>query len=171
MKIICSQFILRELQKSDAPGLATYANNFNIFINLRDYFPHPYSIEDAIDFINRNLEISPPQNFCIDYNNECIGMIGILPLNDVYRRSAEIGYWLGEPFWGKGIMTEATKSISGWAFQNFDIVRLQAGIFQWNKASMRVMEKAGFKLEGIFQQSIFKNAQLIDEHRYALLKH
>lgn len=151
--------------------MAAYANNFNIFINLRDYFPHPYSLDDAIKFLNMNREIEPPQNFCIEYNRECVGAIGFLPLHDVYRKSAEMGYWLGEPFWGKGIVTEAVKAISSWVFNNSDIVRLQAGIFEWNKGSMRVLEKAGYKFEGIFEKSIFKNNHQINEHRYALLKH
>jgi [ribosomal protein S5]-alanine N-acetyltransferase len=170
MKIICSQFTIRELRQGDERSMAAYANNFNVFVNLRDHFPFPYSIDNAIEFVNMNRGIDPPENFCIDYKNECIGIVGFLRLSDVYRKSAEIGYWLGEPFWGKGIMTEAVKKISLWLFDNYDIVRLQAGIFEWNKGSMRVLEKAGFKFEGISEKAILKNGKLIDEYRYGLVK-
>jgi len=101
---------------------------------------------------------------------ECAGVIGFVPQPDVYAKSADFGYWLGEPFWDRGIMTEAARQTAGYIFQHFDIVRLYAGEFGWNTASMRVLEKAGFQKECVFEDAIFKDGQLISEHRYSLLK-
>ncbi|HWH67903.1 MAG TPA: GNAT family protein, partial [Candidatus Sulfotelmatobacter sp.] len=89
---------------------------------------------------------------------------------DVYSKTADFGYWLGEPFWGRGIMTTAARRMVDYIFTHFDIVRIHAGIFEWNGASMRVLEKAGFRKECVFEQSVFKDGQVIDEHRYSLLK-
>jgi RimJ/RimL family protein N-acetyltransferase len=154
----------------DAPQLAKLANNPKIAINLRDGFPHPYSLTDAENFIKMCRNQNPTQAFAIEYNGEYTGNIGLHPEKDVYRKSAEIGYFLGEPFWGKGIMTEAVKQMVEYGFANLDIVRIHTGIFEYNVASQRVLEKCGFKKEAVFAKAIFKNNRLWNEVRYALLK-
>lgn len=161
---------LRRLQPEDAPQLAMLANNKKIWDHLRDLLPHPYLETDAVEFINLTLREDPPQNFAITYQGELCGVIGIILQADVYKKSAEIGYWIGEPYWGRGIATEAIKKITSYGFEALDLVRIYAGIFSYNKASMRVLEKNGFQPEGIFQKAIYKNETLWDEHRYYKLK-
>jgi [ribosomal protein S5]-alanine N-acetyltransferase len=168
--IECGDLILRRLRPSDKKSLVRYANNKKIWRNVRDIFPHPYTEKDADVFIAVCSQEDPVNNFCIDLEGVCIGMIGFTIQKDVYRKSAEVGYWLGEPFWGKGIATRALQALISYIFTQYDVVRLHAGIFEWNPASMRVLEKAGFKREGIFEKAIFKDGQLIDEHRYSLVK-
>jgi len=171
MEIACSSFTLRPLRAADAASMAKHANNYNVWRNLRDYFPHPYKPEDAAAFIRMNEDLDDAlTNFCIDVKGACAGVIGFVPQPDVYARSADFGYWLGEPFWGKGIMTEAASQTAAFIFRRFDIVRLYAGVFDWNRASMRVLEKAGFEKECVFEDAIYKDGQLISEHRYSLLK-
>ena len=155
---------------ADAPRLAELANNEKVSINLRDGFPNPYTLTDAEKFIDIFTKHDPPQVFAIEYNGEYVGNIGLHPGVDVYRKSAEIGYFLGEPFWGKGIMTQAVKQIVEYGFANLDIVRIHTGIFEYNIASQRVLEKCGFKKEAVFEKAIFKKNQLWNEVRYAMLK-
>ena len=161
---------IRPLKKNDAEQLAILANNMNIWNNVRDYFPHPYSIKDAEFFINLTSEENPKLTFGIDYNNCLCGVVGLVKQNDIYKHSAELGYWLGEPFWGKGIATEAVKLISKYGFNELKFQRLFSGIFEYNKSSMRVLEKCGFQLEGISKKGLIKNQKIWDEYRYALLK-
>ena len=170
MELHCDTFLLRPLRASDAESMARYANNYNVWRNVRDYFPHPYKWEDATGFIRFNEDVTPATNFCIEYGGECVGVIGFVPQEDVYSKTADFGYWLGEPFWGQGIMTTAARKVVKYIFHHFDIVRIHAGIFAWNEASMRVLEKAGFTKECVFEQSVFKDGVLTDEHRYSLLK-
>ncbi len=168
IQINCGDFILRYLSLNDAENIARYANNIHIKNNVRDSFPFPYSLKDATYFLSRKK--NPPTELGIEYNDECIGVIGIIPQDDVYRKNAEFGYWLAEPFWGKGIMTKAVQNATPHFFLNFDIVRLYAGVFEWNIPSMRVLEKSGFTLDCVVKNGIFKNNHLINEHRYSLLR-
>lgn len=161
---------IRPFRLEDAPRMAELANNPKIAINLRDAFPHPYSLADAETFIKMCMTHNPTQAFAIEYNGEYAGNIGLHPETDVYRKSAEIGYFLGEPYWGKGIMTEAVKQMVKYGFANLDIVRIHTGIFEYNVASQRVLEKCGFKKEAVFEKAIFKNNRLWNEVRYALLE-
>jgi RimJ/RimL family protein N-acetyltransferase len=161
---------LRHFSISDAPRLAELANNPKISINLRDAFPSPYTLANAQNFIAMCSAYQPAQVFAIEYNDEYVGNIGLHPEKDVYRKSAEIGYFLGEPYWNKGIMTEAVKQMVKYGFENLGIVRIHTGIFEYNIASQRVLEKCGFKKEAIFEKAVFKNNQLWNEVRYALLK-
>jgi ribosomal-protein-alanine N-acetyltransferase len=170
MTLDCGFFTLRPLQLTDKDDLVRYGNNKKIWRNMRDIFPHPYLPADAEAFVNRMTSQQPAMVFCIEYNNECVGVIGCFPQSDVYRKTAEIGYWLAEPFWSKGIMTTAVKKICEYVFENFDIVRIYAGVFEWNKPSMKVLEKAGFKYEGTGEKNVFKDGFQIDEHRYAFIK-
>ena len=135
---------------------------------MRDVFPHPYSLHDAdkmIERVNGSTTV-----FCIEYGKECVGVIGCFPQTDVYCKTAELGYWLAEPFWSNGIMSVAVKKITDHIFKHFDIVRIYAGVFEWNPASMKVLENCGFKYEGIAQKAVYKDGELIDEYRYGLIK-
>ena len=130
---------------------------------MRDAFPSPYTLEDAHRFISTATGPTPKLFLAIEIKGEAVGGIVIHPLDDVKRRSAEIGYWLSEPLWGRGIMTGAVSSLVPVAFERYDIVRLQTGIFSNNPASMRVLEKCGFIREAIHRNAIAKNRAVLDE--------
>lgn len=169
MKLTLSHSTLRSFKKSDAKDIAKYANNIQIWNNVRDLFPYPYSLSDAEKFIEFSLSQSPVCNFAIEVEGEVVGVIGIILGVDIHKLSAEIGYWIGEPFWGKGIMTEAVKAFVGYVFQAYEIHRIFAGIFSFNEASMRVAEKAGLRYEGTHKEALIKNGTLADEVIYAIL--
>lgn len=169
MKIDCGNCTLRRWQYFDAERLANILNNPKVHSNLRDIIPNPYTKQDGLEWIKLN-QVKSPQNLVIAHNNELIGAIGLKMKEDVYRISAEIGYYLDEGFWGKGIMTSAVNGMIGYAFSTFDVNRIYAGIFSWNPASIRVLEKCGFTLEGTMRQSIIKKGQILDEHIYSILK-
>src|SRR5689334_11365824 len=159
---------LRPWRMSDEHALAQRANNRNVWRNLRDAFPHPYAELDAVNWLARHVGVEPVRFFAIDHAGELAGSIGVVPLEDVQRRSAEIGYFVAEPCWGRGIATEAVRGISAYAFDSFpELERLQACVFEWNPASMRVLEKAGFEREGVLRRSIWKDGALIDSVMYA----
>jgi len=162
--------VLRELMDFDIPKLAEYANNKKVFNNLRDAFPHPYSLEDAQRFKAMIDRQDQKTIFAIEYRGEYAGNIGLHLATDVYRKSAEIGYFIGEPFWNRGITTRAVHLITEWGFNNLDIVRIFTGVFAFNMASQRVLEKCGFTREAIFSKAIFKNGVICDEVRYAKIK-
>lgn len=165
MELKSGNITLRPLRESDAPRLAMLANNEKIGRNLRDGFPFPYTAEDAISFIQRfRLHNS---FFAIEYNGEYVGNISLVPCENVYRKSAEIGYFIGEPYWNKGIMTIAVSLITEYGFRELGFARIHTGVYEYNTASQRVLEKCGFVKEGIFRKSIFKDDQLWDEIRYA----
>jgi ribosomal-protein-alanine N-acetyltransferase len=164
-------FILRGWKKGDEVSLQKHANNPNVSRYLKDRFPYPYTMEEAMDWVNYNLrQESPILNFALDINSEIAGGIGIELRGDIYHQSGIIGYWLAEPFWGKGIMPEAVKLLTDYAFFDLGLIRLQAGVFSKNTASMRVLEKAGYVNEGILRNAVIKNGELMDEHIYAILK-
>lgn len=167
MRIEIGRWQVRSFRLKDAEALARNANNRNVSRNLRDHFPHPYELADAREWIEFATTQSPETNFAIADENELIGGIGITLQSDVNRRSAEIGYWLGEPHWGQGIATAALQAMTDWAFAEFDLVRLYGEVFEWNPASGRVLEKAGYVLEGRLRKSIIKDAQIIDALLYA----
>jgi ribosomal-protein-alanine N-acetyltransferase len=158
---------LRGFKKSDAPRLAELANNEKISRNLTDAFPHPYNIQHAEEFIQKSMAQDPVTFFAIEYKGEYVGNIGLMKGTDIHRKSAEIGYFIGEPYWHKGIATTAVNLITEYGFKDLDIVRIHTGIFEYNKASQRVLEKCGFKKEGVFQKSVFKQDKLWNEIRFA----
>jgi [ribosomal protein S5]-alanine N-acetyltransferase len=158
---------LRTLLDSDQYAIAKLADNKKVWDNLKDVLPTPYTLEDAQEFILVTKAERPKVTFGILYNNELCGIIGLVLATDIYRRSAEIGYWLGEQYWGKGIATEAIRLITEYGFEQLDLVRIYTGVMAHNTASMRALEKNGYKKEGVFKMAIFKNNQLIDEHRFA----
>ncbi|RCW36633.1 GNAT family N-acetyltransferase [Marinilabilia salmonicolor] len=160
---------LRPFREEDAPVLARLLNNKKIWNNIRDFVPHPYSEQDARDFIAICRKEDPLYTFVVEYEEQLAGVVGVVPQKDVYRISAEIGYWLGEPFWGKGIMTEAVKRMVDYGFNDLNLIRIFTGVFDFNKGSHRVLEKAGFKLECIFRKALIKNGVVCDEYRYAII--
>jgi RimJ/RimL family protein N-acetyltransferase len=133
---------------------------------MRDAFPSPYTLDDAHRFIAMATGHSPNIFLAIEVGGEAAGGIGIHPLDDVHRRTAEIGYWLAEPFWGKGIVTEAVRALVPVAFEETGIVRIQAGVFSHNPASMQVLEKCGFIREAVHKNAITKNGVMMDEVLY-----
>ena len=165
-------FTLRDWRRSDVESLAENADNPKIAQKLRDVFPSPYTKKDAEFFINVCKEsISEDQiTKAIDVSGEAVGCIGLTFGKDVYRKSAELGFWLGEDYWGNGIMTAAVKELSGWAFQNRDIVRICAEVFEGNFASEKVLLKAGFFKEAIHRKAVVKDGVLLDSQMFALLK-
>jgi len=162
--------LLRPWQQEDAVGLALYANNPRVSACMRDAFPSPYTIEDARRFIAMAAGPSPGLLLAIVVQDEAVGGIGIRLLDDVYRGTAEIGYWLAEPFWGKGVVTEAVRALVPVAFESTGARRIQAGIFSDNPASMRVLEKSGFVREAVHHNAITKNGRVMDEVLYVRLR-
>lgn len=158
---------LRRLTPEDAPTIAHLLNNKKIWDNLRDIMPHPYSEQDADNFIRMTGKENPRVTFAIEYEGQFCGVIGLIPGADIYRRGAELGYWIGEPWWGKGIATEAVRQMVAYSFDELGLVRLQSGVMAHNPGSMKVLENNGFVLEGVFKKAIFKNGLIVDEHRYA----
>jgi len=160
---------LREFKSDDKYRLAELANNPKISINLRDGFPNPYTVEDAENFLEKFANQDSALVLAVEYNGEYVGNIGLHKGTDVYRKAAEIGYFLGEPYWNLGIMTKAVNLICDYGFKTMDIVRIHAGIFEFNPASMRVLEKCCFKREAVFEQAIIKEGKIYDEVRYVKL--
>jgi len=164
------KLILREWKKEDIELLARLANNKNIADNLRDKFPHPYTIKNAEEWVDLNIGRKPATNFAIDVDNSLVGGCGMMMTGDVYRHSAEIGYWIAEQFWGKGIATKAIQLLLEKINNNFpQIFRVYAEIFEHNKGSMRVLEKNGFHLESIRKKAVIKNNVIMDDHVWVKL--
>lgn len=161
---------IRRYRESDVAELPRIADNPRVWRNLRDAFPHPYTDAEARSWIDRVAGEDPATNFAIEAGGRLAGGIGLVLLADVHRRTAEVGYWLGEDYWGRGIASEAVRAFSNWAFENFDVCRLQAGVLAWNPPSRRVLEKAGYTLEGVLRLAITKDGSTTDEYLYALLR-
>jgi RimJ/RimL family protein N-acetyltransferase len=171
MEIFFDGICLRPWSVSDANQLASIANNKNIADNLRDGLPLPYTINDAIKWINSILpENIPPRFFAIEIDNLIVGNIGLVSKTDIYRKNIEIGYFLDQRYWGKGIITKAIKAATSYAFKEFDIVRVYAESFADNDGSRRALEKAGFNLEATIKSNIFKNGIIKDSCIYSVLK-
>ena len=161
---------IRPWRPDDGAALQRHADNRNIWINLRDIFPHPYTLENAHFFLDLVARENPRATFAIASESEAIGCIGLRLGTDVHLRLAELGYWLGELFWGRGIMTEAVRAFASRAFADFDLVRIFAESFASNGASARVLEKAGFIYEGRLRAHVTKDGQLQDALVYARLR-
>jgi [ribosomal protein S5]-alanine N-acetyltransferase len=160
---------LRSFRLSDCERMTCLANNENISRNLRDGFPHPYTLAHAEAFIRKCMDQKPASVFAIEYKGEYVGNIGIMKCSDVYRKSAEVGYFLGEEYWGKGIATQALKLVCEYGFRELDIIRIHSGVYEHNLASQRVLEKCGFVKEGVFKMAVFKYDKYWNEVRYALI--
>jgi RimJ/RimL family protein N-acetyltransferase len=161
---------LRKWNEADLNGLVKYANNRNVAKWLTNGFPHPYTFEDGKAFLKMIENDNPTKVFAIEINGEAVGSIGIFPQSDIHEKNAEMGYWLAEAYWGKGIMTKAIQEIVEYGFQTFDIVRIFARPFSTNLKSKRVLEKAGFVLEAKLKKALFKNGECMDELIYATLR-
>ena len=167
-----TDFTLRPWREADAASIARYADNEKIAANLRDVFPWPYRRQDAAAFVADCVRNEGRGQLCraIEMDGEAVGSISLTLGTDVYRRSAELGYFLGEPFWGRGLMTAAVAAMCREGFGTWDIVRIYAEVYARNTASRRVLEKAGFTLEGTLRRSVCKNGEMLDSCIYALLK-
>lgn len=165
------EFKLREWNLNDINSLVKYANNYKIASNLTDQFPHPYSKENGEAFLQIAAKDNPARLFAIDISGEASGGIGLHFQKDIYKKNAELGYWLAEPYWGKGIMSNAVKQIVAYGFKTFEIKRIYAIPFGTNTASQKVLKNAGFILEGKFEKTLYKNGEYLDELVYAVRKH
>jgi ribosomal-protein-alanine N-acetyltransferase len=161
--------ILRQWQKEDAAALANIANNRNIWNNVRDRLPQPYTVSDAQQWIEFSKTNTIHKNFAVVCNNELVGSAGCIRKEDVYRKSIEIGYFIGERFWGKGIATQAVRLLVEYIWQNFDVVRIYAEVFEHNKASMKVLQKNDFYLECIHRKAAIKNNVILDDYIWVKL--
>lgn len=162
--------VLKHLEYHQVDDLARIANNKKIWLNVRNQFPYPYTLEHAKDFIKKYSEKKNHLSWAINYKNQLAGMIGLHRQADVYAHSLEIGYWIGEEFWGKGIASTSVKLACDYAFENTDINRIWAGLYDYNLGSKRVLEKCGFEYEGCLKKAVFKDGKFVDELRYALVK-
>jgi RimJ/RimL family protein N-acetyltransferase len=160
---------VRSWEMADVDSIAKYANNRNVWINLRDAFPHPYAKQHARDFIRAVRQRSPETTFAIVVDGEAIGSVGFVLHPDVERVSAEIGYWIGEPFWGRGIAADALVAVTKYAIEAHQLTRVYALPFAWNKPSCRVLEKAGFVLEARLKRSAIKDGRITDQMQYAFI--
>jgi len=167
--IAIGRYTLRDWREDDAASIAKYANNKRIWINLRDAFPHPYSLADAKAFLSKAMHMETITYFAIASDQEAIGSIGLMPGDDVHRFTAELGYWLAEPFWGNGIMTKAVRALSEYAFRELGLLRIFAEPYTTNAASARVLENSGFALEGVIRASVLKDGRILDQYLYAKL--
>ena len=158
--------MVRDWRHGDVRSLAHHANNRNVWINLRDRFPYPYTENDARQFLAHVAEQSPATVWAVEVDGEAAGGIGVVQLGDIERVSAEIGYWLGEACWGRGIMTDALKAVTDAVFQHHDLWRIFALPFAENVGSIRVLEKAGYVLEGRMPQSAIKEGVIRDQLMY-----
>lgn len=171
MELALPAGVVRPWRHADVLSLATQANDRRIWINLRDRFPHPYGVADAESFIGMATTMSPMTFFAIAVDGEAVGGIGYTRHEDVERVSAEIGYWLGTSFWGRGLMTAALVAVTRYAFeQHAELRRIYAVPYAWSTASMRVLEKAGYRLEGRMRQSAIKDGKVTDQLLYAILR-
>ncbi len=170
MLYLGKNFAVREWQKGDENILALHANNFNIWKYVRDSFPHPYTFNDATNWVEMNLKLKTKLNFAITVDDDPVGSIGMIPGTDIHKKNMEIGYWLSEEYWGEGIVTEAIKWLIEYCFNHFDVDRIWAAVFSNNSASAKVLLKNGFVHEATHKNAIFKNNEYLDECIYSLCK-
>ena len=169
MQLTLEKCEVRSWKPSDAGSLAAHANNRKIWINLRDAFPHPYTLRDARAFIRAARKDRPECFFAIVVEGQAVGGIGYSRHRDVERVSAEIGYWLGESYWGRGITTAALQAVTDYAVRAHGLTRVYAVPYEWNPASFRVLEKAGYQLEARLRRSAIKDGKVIDQLLYAYI--
>jgi RimJ/RimL family protein N-acetyltransferase len=161
---------IRSWRAGDAPSLARHADNRKIWLQVRDRFPHPYTLEAAEGWVALASAADPETQFAIEVSGEAAGGIGVFLQQDVERYSAEIGYWLGEAHWNRGLTTAAVRCFTDYAFDRFGLCRLYANVFESNPGSCRVLERAGYQLEGRLRQSAVKDGQVLDGLLYAAVR-
>lgn len=167
MELQLETCLLRYWEAGDEQSLVENANNYNVSKNLKDTFPFPYTLNDAHDWIQFNILKNTKTNFAIVVDGQAIGGIGLQEKEDIFRRNMELGYWLGESYWGRGIITEAVIAVTSYGFNNFDVERIYASVFESNPASMKVLEKAGYVLEAVLKRSVYKHGQVLDDYIWA----
>ena len=161
---------LRAWTKEDCGSLVRYGNNKAVWRALTDMFPHPYTHKDAVTWVEMAENAAPSIFFAIDLHGEAVGGAGVIAKEGMEIHTGQFGYWLGEPLWGRGIATVCARALKNYAFSNPRYKRLEAPVFAWNGASMRVLEKAGFSREGVLRKSVLKGSQLIDQVIYAAIR-
>jgi [ribosomal protein S5]-alanine N-acetyltransferase len=170
MRRVLERCELRPFQAEDAPSLAQMANDISVWRNLRDLFPHPYTLAHARGFIEHTLSQDPTPHRAIVVDGLAVGTLGLKLGMDVERVSAELGYWLGAPYRGRGIMSEAIRAFTDEAFETYSLTRIFALPFARNAASCRALEKAGYVLEGVLRRSCIKEGQILDQRQYARIR-
>jgi ribosomal-protein-alanine N-acetyltransferase len=166
----CGICRLRPLRTSDIPALARHANNLKVAEHLRERFPSPYSIEDGYHFLEQAQCTHESCVAGIVVDDEVVGVISIQLHSDIDRCSGELGYWLGEAFWGRGIVTAAIISFTSWAMPRFSLTRVYANVFAENPASARVLEKAGFEYVGLLRKAAVKHGVHHDYRLYDMVR-
>lgn len=164
--------VIRNWRMEDAGDLAQMLNNKNILNNLRDGLPYPYTKKDAEEYITSMLSSDKTKTFAfaVTVNDKAVGSIGVFRCDNIHSRTAEMGYYIGEPYWGRGIGTSAVRQVCGYVFEHTDIIRIFAEPFAYNTASCRVLEKAGFELEGVLRSNAVKNGKVLDMKMYSLVR-
>ena len=170
MQLVLRKCTIRPWRLDDGASIARHANNRKVWLAVRDRFPHPYTMQDAHEFLQRAITEQAELKFCIEIEDAAVGGIGVHPGQDVHRHTATMGYWVGEEFWGRGIMTEAVTAVTDFSFKNFPLRRISAEVFANNPASARVLEKAGFIFEGRLKNNVLKDGKLLDSLLYARTK-
>ncbi len=163
---------IRKWELADAKDLAATISNPKVQDNLRDGLPYPYTERDGMDFISAMLAADETETFAfaVTVDGKAVGSVGIFRQSNIHRRTAELGYYIGEEYWGKGFMTEAVKQACDYVFAHSDILRIYAEPFAYNLASCRVLEKAGFQMEGTLRSNAVKKGKVLDMKMYALVK-
>ena len=169
MKLTLKLCEIREWSEGDVDSLAENANDRDIWLQLRDIFPHPYTTSDAGNWIRIANSMDPITNFAIVVDGHAVGGIGLTLQGDILRKSAEIGYWLGRKHWGKGIATEVVTALTQYGFEQFDLYRIFAVSFAENAASAKVLQKAGYQYEGTLRKAAIKDGRILDEVVYAAI--
>lgn len=170
LPIAVGPLTLRRWRTSDVSALVAEANSRAVWRNMIHHFPHPYTEQDALSWVDRCQAQDPPLDLVLAREDRLIGVCGVRPGEGVSRYTASVGYWLGEAHWGRGTMTAAFAAFLAYVWDTFDVERLQAEVFAWNPGSARVLEKNGFRLEGTRRRAIFKDGELIDESMYTLFR-
>lgn len=189
-----SRVTVRHFLPTDAPAIAYHCNNPRLGVNMRDLFPSPYTLKDAEEWIAMNLDRAGPRwqvplsynhdessapenkektplNFLVCLDDQVVGGVGLVFGSDIGRRTAELGYWLGEAWWGKGIMSAVVEWMQVWAFETFpQLLRLEAGVFAWNARSCRVLEQCGWVEEGRHRCAVWKQGRAVDLRVWARVR-
>lgn len=167
MKFELAECTLRPWRHADIESLARHANHRAVSRNLRETFPYPYTRQDAEEWVTLAAAARPQCEFAIEIDGVAVGGMGFAQQNDVFRKTAELGYWLAEPYWGRGVCTSAVRALVPWGFEMRRYERIFAGVFSNNPASMRVLEKAGFEREARLKRAIYKDGEVLDQVIYA----
>jgi len=170
MRLNCAVCTVRHWVWSDKDSLVRHANNPKVWRNLLDHFPHPYSDDDALRWLSHVGALPEPTQWAIDVDGQAVGGIGVELGQGNYSQTGQFGYWLGEDYWGRGIMSAAVSATVEYVFSAVAVGRLEARVFEWNPASMRILEKCGFVREAVLRKSALKDGHLIDTALYARLK-